>query len=163
MSKHSTCFPLWCAHHPLFVPHCHTTRFTQLCRVSAFVQIFAALSAQSLSPGVASRITCWAASRLLPFLTTVSVASQKWKHTGDCVSFEKAGNTEICLVCLCLQRMCLVKTVESAPSVWRICYRGRPSPGWLASASTIRGNEALRLYLHKQKAEKQNANKCRWD
>lgn len=37
--------------------------------------------------------------------------------------------------------MCSVKTVESVPYVWRIWYREKPSPGWLASVSTIRGNK----------------------
>lgn len=44
------------------------------------VQISAVLSAQSLSPGAGLRITCWAASRLLLCLTTVSVTSP------ECVS-----------------------------------------------------------------------------
>lgn len=43
--------------------------------------------------------------------------------------------------------MCSVKTVESAPSVWRIWYRERLSLGWLASASTIRGNKVQLMYL----------------
>lgn len=43
--------------------------------------------------------------------------------------------------------MCSVKTVESVPSVWRICYRERPLPGWLVSVSTIRGNTNQRVHF----------------
>lgn len=56
-------------------------------------------------------------------------------------------------LCMCSQRMCSVKTAESAPSVWRIWYRERPLPGWLASASTIRGNKVQLIYLHNNKIQ----------
>lgn len=41
--------------------------------------------------------------------------------------------------CARSQRTCSAKTAASAPSVWRTWCRGRPSPDWLVSASTTRG------------------------
>lgn len=57
----------------------------------------------------------------------------------------------VCLpvrVCVCVRakRTCSVKTAASAPSVWRIWHRERPSPGCLASASTTRGKEVRWLF-----------------
>lgn len=115
------------------------------------VQISAVPSARSLSRGGGSRITCWAASRLLPYLTIVSIVSQKRPWRLCFLTGWK--NLRLLFVCLCLQRTCSVKTAESAPSVWRIWSRERPSPGWLASASTIRGNKVQLMYLHYSKTQ----------
>lgn len=54
----------------------------------------------------------------------------------------------VLLLCVCvyLQRMCWVKTVESVPSVWRIWCRERPLPGWLVCVSTIKGNSFHFIY-----------------
>lgn len=62
------------------------------------VQISAVLSARSLSLGVGSRTTCWAASRLLPYHTTVSVISQEWPRR-LCVFFKRP---ETLMVDLCV-------------------------------------------------------------
>lgn len=53
----------------------------------------------------------------------------------------KAPIVAFVCVCVCAQRTCSVRTVESVPSVWKIWYREKPSPGWLASVSTIRGTK----------------------
>ena len=113
------------------------------------VQISAVLSARSPSRGVGLRITCWAASHLHPYLTIVRFVSSHRTGPCGCVSFLffKPGNAHSCFVCLCVQLMFLVKTAESVPSVWRIWYREKLSPGWLASVSTIRGNKIQLLYF----------------
>lgn len=166
MSKHSTC--VWCdgmcTSSIIYISLWHSVLISALlCPVS--VQISAALFARNPSQGVGSRNTCWAASHLLHYLTIVSIMSQK-KPPDSCF-FKRLEKSYCCFVCL--QRMCSVKTAESAPSVWRIWYRERPSPGWLASASIIRGNKFQLLYLHnklqtyKWREEDKNTNRCNWD
>lgn len=132
-------YSMWCSDHLSFI-----SQLWQCVNLSSVVclQISAVHSAQSLSREVGLRITCWAASRLLPYLTTVSTMSQKW------MCFLKRLGTLMVALCMCSQRTCWVKTAESAPSVWRIWYRERPLPGWLASASTIRGIKVQSTYLH---------------
>lgn len=98
MSKHST----WarCDVHTssiIYVSLWHSVLISALlCPRSA--QISAVLSARSPSRGVGSRITCWAASPLLPYHTIVSIISQKWP---DACVFKK-GWKHLWLLCVCV-------------------------------------------------------------